>query len=69
MNNELNIYTLLAEQLFPVMVEYGFACHVWFLAGKHDQLISACRALLNIVKYVVCDIHSIQTRHNVIILC
>ena len=31
---------------------------------KKNHLISACRALLNIVKYVICGIHSIHTIYN-----
>ena len=63
----------LAERLFPAMAKYGFTSHCDFrpknMTIKHDQLILACKALSNIVKYVVCNIHSIQTRHNVITLC
>ena len=45
------IYSL-AERHFAAMAEYGFACHVWFLAGKHDQkTLSADFSLQSVVKY------------------
>ena len=39
------------------------------MTRKHDQLVLAIRALLSIVMYAVCAMHSIQTRHIVIHLC
>jgi len=36
---------------------------------KLDQRCSTDRGLFNIVKYIVCIIHSIQIRNNIITCC
>jgi len=52
MNNKPNVYILFSWATFPVMAEYGFACHVWFSAGKHDQKTrSADFSRQSVVKY------------------
>ena len=51
MNNEPNIYIIFSWAIFPVMAAYGFACQVWFPAGKHDQKTqSADFSLQSVVK-------------------
>ena len=74
MNNKPSIYILFSRvtHFLPWPNTALLAtCDFWRenITRKHNQLISDCRALLNTVKYIGCDKHSIQTRHNVIHWC
>jgi len=73
-NNKPNLYILFSWATFSCHSRIRLCLPRVIFGGKHNQKTQSAdfsrhRALLSIVKYVVCDIHSIQTRHNVILLC